>query len=149
MLWALVYLVGLLATHYLLQQGSLTETMALWIWFVVFIISSYSINKSRAIKSGAVNSAWMLTTALFIVLVGTMLLGVWSGGTTLFFALLLILNGAVIFASGHEMHRADWVAYGLYSVILGLVFPSWFASAPYMMAAFILGVPLLLGTWMK
>ena len=149
MLWALIYLLGLLATHFLILQGTLTETMALWVWFVVLLISSYSIGQSRAIRSATVNSAWMLSTALFIVLSGTMLLGIWSGGAVVLFALYLLLNGAVVFAMGHDMRRADWVAYGLYSVALGLVYPTWFVSAPFLAAAFILGVPLLLGSMRK
>jgi hypothetical protein len=149
MLWALVYLIGLIATHYLVGQGMLMESWALWAWLVILAISQYSIGMSRNIKSSAVKSAGMITCALFIVLAGTMLLNLWSVGTAssaAFFALFLLLNGALIFAMGHEMKRVDWVTFGLYSVGLGIVFPGWFASAPYLAAALILGVPLLIGT---
>lgn len=149
MLWALVYLVGLIATHYLVGQGMLAESWALWAWLIILTISQYSIGMSRSIKSATVKSGGMITCVLFFVLGAALLLNLYSVGTATsaaFFAIFLVLNGAMIFAVGHEMKRADWTMFGLYSVALGIVFPGWFATAPYLAAGLILGVPLLIGT---
>jgi len=149
MLWALVYLIGLIATHYLVGQGMLAESWALWAWLVILVISQYSIGMSRNIKSAPVKSAGMITCAMFVVLGAALLLNLYSVGSataSALFAIFLVLNGALIFAMGHEMKRVDWVTFGLYSVALGIVFPGWFATAPYLAAALILGVPLLIGT---
>src|SRR3989344_2313955 len=147
MLWALVYLIGLLATHYLLLQGSLTESMALWIWFVIVLVSNYSIGKSMGKMPAAVNTVWMGATVLFIVLAGTMLLGVWAGGAAVFFALYLILFGGAMFGTGHEMKKGTWSGMGLTDMFIGFVFPTWFSGAPFLVAALYIGVGMLYYTW--
>jgi len=105
--------------------------------------------KSRGWKSATINSAWKVGTALYVVLIATMLLGLWPGNASVFFAIFLFINGALIFASGNDMKRADWVAYGLYTIALGIAYPTWFSTAPFLAAGLILGVPLLVGTLMK
>ena len=149
MIWAIVYLVGLFATQIAVQDMMISDAMALWIWFAILVVSSYSMQMSRNVKSATLKNAWMLAMSLFVVLSVAMLLGVMAGSDAMVFGLFLLLNGAVIFAMGHDLKRGDWVAYGLYSSLFGLMFLSWFSATPYSAMAFILGVPLLLGTLKK
>lgn len=147
MLWALVYLIGLIATHYLIGNGTLSVMWATWIWFVLLIISSYSVGKSYGKMPAAQNQAWMGINGLFIVLVLTMLLGFWSGGPAVMFALYFLLIGGGMFGAGHDMKVGTWLGAGLTWVALGIVFPSWFGATPFLAAALFLGVPMLLMSW--
>ncbi len=148
MLWALVFIIGLIGTQYLVGQGTLQLMYAEWIWFVLLVISSYSIGKSYGMKWPAgINQLWMSTMATFIVLVATMLLGFWPGNAAVMFAIFLLLNGAGSFATGHEMKNGGWVGMGLMMLVFGLVYVSWFSGLPFFAAALVLGVPMLMTSW--
>lgn len=148
MLWALVFIVGLIATQYLLGQGTLNLMWAEWIWFVLLVISSWHIGKSYGMKWPAgINQLWMGTMVTFIVLVVTMLLGFWAGSAAVMFALFLLLNGVSAFATGHEMKSGSWVGMGLCMLVFGLVYVAWFSPVPFFAAALVLGVPMLMASW--
>ncbi len=150
LLWSLVYLVGLIGTHFMVAQGQLAETTALWIWLIVLMVSGYHMGMSGGIKWPAeVESTWMYSMVLFVVLVGAMLLNWWSGDAAVFFALYFIIFGAANFATGHAMKKESWVFMGLMSLAFGLVFPAWFNSVPFFAAGLILGVPMLLSSMKK
>ena len=147
LLWGLVYLVGLIGTSFMLGQGSLTSAVAQWAWFILLIISGMSIGKSFGMKwPENINVAWKVTSTMFIVLAGTMLLGVWSGSAAVLFALYLLLHGGAKIASGLEMKNSIWTTMGFTDLALGIVFPTWFGASPYLAAALILGVPVLLSS---
>lgn len=147
LIWGLVYLVGLLATHYMLLQGSITDMFAQWLWFLILIVSSMSVGKSFKMKWPAnVDVSWKVTMSMFIILAGTMVLGVWAGGASVLFALFLLLNGGAKIASGHDMKNAIWTTMGFNDLALGIVYPAWFGASPYLAAALILGVPVLLSS---
>ena len=149
MLWALVFLVGLIITHFMWLQN-LDEMAALWAWLIIILGANFSIGKSYGKKWPAeVAMSWNTVTALFIVLAGTMLLGVWPGGATVFFALYFVLFGAAMFASSHEMKMSSGVTWGLIYVALGIVYPLWFVTAPFLAAGLILGLPMLIESSVK
>lgn len=147
MLWALVFIIGLIGTQYLIGQG--TQLMyAEWIWFFLLVISSYSIGKSYRIKwSAGINQLWMSTMVTFIVLTVTMLLGFWPGSAAVMFAIFLLLNGARSFATGYEMKNGGWVGMGLMMIVFGLAYTAWFSMIPFFAAALVLGVPMLMASW--
>lgn len=153
--WSLVFLVGLLLTHYVLVQGlfGVTETMALWVWLALVIISTYHIGKSMGKVPAESMKAWSTALVLFVVLVGSMLLGIWGAGpgtaTVVFFALYFVLFGGAMFASGHDSKRSAGTSLGLIYVVLGIVFPGWFGSVPFLAAALLIGIPPLLNLWKK
>ena len=148
MLWALVYIIGLIATQYLLGQGTLTLMWAEWIWFVLLVISAWSIAKTFPIKwPASIAHLWTNILVTFVVLAVTMLLGFWSGSAAVLFALFLLLNGAAVFAKGYEVKKGNWVGMGLMMLIFGLVYVSWFSEIPFFAAALVLGIPLLMTSW--
>jgi len=148
MLWALVYLLGLIATHYSVGQSTLSMMWATWIWFVLLVVSSWSIGKSYGMKWPAgIQTLWMSIMGTFIVLAVTMLLNLWAGNAAVLFALYLLLNGAGAWATGFEMKNGGWLGMGVMMVVFGLVFPGWFSGVPFLAAALVMGVPMLLSSW--
>lgn len=147
LLWGLVYLVGLIGTSMMIGQGNLANSVAQWAWFIILIVSGMSIGKSFGMKwPENVKVSWKVVTTMFIVLAGTMLLGVWSGNAAVLFALFLLLNGGAKIASGLEMKNSIWTTIGFTDLALGIVYPTWFGTSPYLAAALILGVPVLLSS---
>lgn len=157
MVWSLVFLLGLLATFYLLQQGTLTMMIAEWVWFVVLIVGCFAIGKTYGKMPASATNAWMGAMLVFAVLVVTMLLGLWSAplganSAAVLFALYFLFTGGAMFASGHEMKNAMWMGWGLVNIALAIVFPSWFvatAETPFLAAALLIGLPMLYTSWKK
>lgn len=149
MLWALVFLLGLLVTHYFVVMSALSVTYALWIWFILLIVSNYSIRMTYGKMPASAKNAWMMAMIMFIVLGGTMLLGLWSGSAAVLFALWFLFMGGAMFASGHEMKISMWMGMGLVDLVLAIIFPAWFSSVPFLAAALFLGIPMLYASWKK
>ena len=63
--------------------------------------------------------------------------------------LFFVLFGAAMFASAHEMKMSSGVTWGLIYVALGIVYPLWFVTAPFLAAGLILGLPMLIESSVK
>lgn len=147
--WALVFFLGLIATYYLVSTQMLSDMWGAWVWFVLLLVGNWSIGKAYGKMPEGVKNIWMGVMVMFAVVAGTMLLGLWGGDISVMFALWLIFSGGAMFATGHEMKNSIWTGMGLMNLALGIVFPTWFGGTPYLAAALLIGLPMLLAAWKK
>ena len=148
LLWALVYLIGLIGTQFLVDVGVLSIVSAEWVWLVILVIAGVMVDSIMGLRwTGSNRTLWMMLNGLFIVLSVTMVLSFWPGNESVLFALYFVLNGAGMLASGFEMRNNMWLGIGAVHLAFGLVLPTWFAAAPFLVSGLVLGVPLLISLW--
>lgn len=147
---SLVYLLGLGATQYLVGNGSVSEVDALWAWLVIVVGSVYLTGRTVKKIPESVKTTWMSFVLLFVVVEGALLLGYWNPGvmlptSSIFFSILLILFGAAMFGSSHDMKMSHYS--GLMYLAIGIIFPFWFSLSPFLMAGLVLGLTMLVENW--
>lgn len=140
----LIYLVGLAASHYLLQ--SVSETTLWWAWLVLFIVTWVGMSKAMKKQSSKeMQGAWTIALVLGVVLTGVQLLGVIPFNGASLLGIWLLLSGGPLFAGGYDRKMSSWVALGLVYVAFGLVTPAWFPNSYFLIGALLLGLPMVVG----
>ena len=146
-LWALVYLVGLAATNFFVQQG-FSETFAWGVWIVIILISQWSIGKSWGKKMpDGIMLAWKASMGVFVILSVAMLAGYIQVPMATILAVYFLTFGAARFVTVHELEMPNATAFGLTNIAFGLVTTSWFPDNYFLAAALLLGIPMLLMNW--
>lgn len=150
MLWGLVFLLGLAATHFLVMNGSLSASWAMLGWLVLLLVSNWSIGKSYGKKWPAnADAAWKGGTVLFLVLSVLLWLGWLPGGAGVMFALFFLYTGMGMIVTGWDVKNSMWIGMGFLMFIYALIVPTWFSSTFYLFSAIVLGLPMLFEAMMK
>jgi len=143
--WGIIYLVGLAASHFLLQGGS-SEAALWWVWLILFAISWVTLGRSmKKQTSKQMQGVWTLSLVVAILFTLAYLGGIlrFEGGAIM--AVWFLLQAGPLIAGGLENKHSPQVTHGLILLAFGLVLPLWYATSYFLVGAVLLGLPLLAG----
>lgn len=143
--WGLVFLIGMLATHYLVADLWLA-----WIgWLVIIFVANAIVGKSMKKSPREIVHMWHVVNILGILLTIAFLTETIAFDASKVMAVWFFLMGAATFAGAHQMRNPEQIFVGLLWVVAGIVLPIWFSSVPFLIGGLLFGLPPVIGGLLK
>jgi len=144
--WGLVFLVGMFATHYM----GIDPWTAWVIWLAVFFFGNVAIDKlAKGKKVREIGHMWHVVNILGVLITVAFLTGTLSFDSSKVMSVWLLLMGAAVFAGAHQSKNVEQMFMGLLWFGVGIVLPTWFADAPFIVGGLVFGLPPVIGGLMK
>lgn len=143
--WGLVFLIGMLATHFLQ-----VDTFAAWIaWLIIFFFGNMLVGKAMKKSPREIMHMWLVVNVLGALLTIAFLTGTIEFDASKIMAIWFFLMGAATFAGAHQMKNPEQIFLGLLWVAVGIILPIWFTSVPFLIGGLFFGLPPVIGGLLK
>lgn len=143
--WGLVFLVGMLATHFLN-----VDPYYAWIaWLVIFFFGNVLLGKTMKKAPREIMHMWLVVNVLGALLTIAFLTGTIQFDESKVMAIWFFLMGAATFAGAHQTKNPEQISIGLMWIAVGIVLPIWFGSVPFLIGGLFFGLPLVIGSLLK
>jgi len=143
--WGLVFLVGMLATHY-----SGVDLWQAWVaWLVIFFFGNMMVGKHMKKMPKQLSHMWIVVNVLGALLTIAFLAGTIEFDATKLMAIWFFIMGSAVFAGSHFSRDPEGMFIGFLWVAVGITLPLWFASVPFLIGGLVFGLPFVIGGLMK
>ncbi len=143
--WGLVFLIGMLATHFL----GIDPWIAWVVWLVVFFFGNIVVGKMMKKGPREIGHMWMVVNVLGALLTIAFLTEAITFDESKVMAIWFFLMGAAVFAGAHQMKNPEQIFVGLLWIAVGIVLPVWFSGAPFLLGGLVFGLPPVIGGLLK
>ena len=143
--WGLVFLVGMLATHYM----GIEPKVAWVVWLVIFFVGNMLVGKAMKKTPRNIVHMWMVVNILGALMTLAFLAGTLPFNATHIMAVWLVLMGAAVYAGAHENKDPEGVFIGLLWFATGIILPLWLPATPFLIGGLVLGLPYVVGGLLK
>lgn len=145
MVWGFVFLVGMLATHYL----GIDPWIAWSVWLVIFAVTNVLVERAQKKVPREISHMWHVVTILGVLITVAFISGTISFDESKVMAVWFFLMGAAMFANAHQLRNPEHIFIGLVWIAFGLVTPLWFQNSPFLIGGLVLGLPLVVSGLLK
>lgn len=143
--WGLVFLVGMFATHYL---G--VDPWTSWVaWLAVFFFGNIIVGKMMGKAPREITHMWMVVNVLGALLTIAFLTNTIAFEESKVMAIWFFLMGAAVFAGAHQAKNPEQIFMGLLWIATGIVLPTWFADSSFLIGGLVFGLPPVIGGLLK
>jgi hypothetical protein len=144
--WGLVFLIGMFATHYM---G--VDSWTAWVvWLAVFFFGNIAVDKlMKGKKVMEIKHMWHVVNILGVLITIAFLTNTLVFDSAKVMSVWLILMGGAVFAGAHQSKNVEQIFMGLLWVATGLVLPSWFADVPFLIGGLVFGLPPVISGLLK
>lgn len=143
--WGLVFLVGMLATHFLQ-----IDTWIAWaVWTAVFFIGNMLVGMTMKKTPREVVHMWHVVNVLGVLLSIAFLADTIAFDPAKIMAIWLFIMGAAMFAGSHQTKNPEGIFVGLLWISMGIMTPLIFAEVPFLIGGLVIGLPFVIGGLLK
>lgn len=143
--WGLVFLVGMFATHYM---G--VDPWTAWVaWLAVFFFGNMMVGKMMGKSPREIVHMWAVVNILGALITIAFLTNTIVFEESKVMAIWLFLMGSAMFAGAHQMKNPENIFVGLLWIATGIVLPTWFADSSFLIGGLVFGLPHVIGGLLK
>ena len=143
--WGFVFLVGMLATHFL----NIDSWTAWTGWLIIFFVGNILVGKKMKKTPKQIEHMWMVINVLGALLTIAFLADTIAFDATHIMSMWLFIMGAGVYAGGHFKKDPESMFIGMLWIAVGIVLPTIFASVPFLIGGLVFGLPFVIGGLMK
>lgn len=143
--WGFLFLIGMLATHFL---G--IDPWTAWIaWLIIFVVGNIAVGMAMKKTPREIVHMWHVVNVLGALLTIAFLSGVLQFDESKIMSIWLFIMGAAMFAGAHQQKQPEQIFVGLLWIAVGIVLPIWFSGAPFLIGGLVFGLPAVIGGLLK
>lgn len=143
--WGFVFLIGMLATHFL----GVDLWMAWIAWLIIFFFGNLLVGRAMKKTPRNIGHMWMVVNILGALITIAFLTDTIAFNASYIMTIWFFIMGAAVYAGAHEKRDPEGVFIGLLWIAVGILTPLIFADVPFLIGGLVFGLPFVIGGLLK